>query len=63
MLRDTEEPWYRNFLVWLVIAIPALTVLGCAFTIFLAISNPDSLVTETDPGKYLQAEEPRKRSD
>lgn len=44
----TDEPWFRHRLVWLVIAIPALTVAGCALTIFLALSNPDQLVS--DPG-------------
>lgn len=46
-MREVEsnmEPWYRNPWVWLIIAIPGLTVIGCAFTIFLAITNPEILV-------------------
>jgi len=39
-----NEPWYRNHLVWLVIAIPSLTVLGCMLTIWLAVSHPETLV-------------------
>jgi hypothetical protein len=42
-----EEAWYRNPWVWLIIAIPSLTVAGCLFTIYLALSNPDHLVTDT----------------
>lgn len=48
------ESWTRNRMVWLVIAIPALTVAGCLLTIFLAISNPDRIVSDyklaTDTG-------------
>ena len=42
---DLQEPWYRNPWVWLIIAIPTLTVVGCAITIYLAISNPHILVS------------------
>ena len=41
-----KERWYRNRMVWLVIAIPSLTVAGCLLTIWLAISNPDTLVKD-----------------
>lgn len=50
--RDTA--WYRNGMVWLVIAIPALTVAGCLLTILLAISYPETIVSDyklrTDTG-------------
>lgn len=42
-----EEPWFRNPWVWLVIAIPALTVAGGMLTIFLAISNPHIMVNDS----------------
>ena len=38
--------WRRNPWVWLLIAIPAATVIGCMFTIYLAITNPDFLVSD-----------------
>lgn len=41
-----SSDWRRNPWVWLVIAIPAATVIGCAFTIYLAITNPDFLVSD-----------------
>ena len=41
------EDWRRNPWVWLVIAIPALTVIGCALTMYLAISNPHIMVDGT----------------
>ena len=45
-----SSDWRRNPWVWLLIAIPAATVIGCAFTIYLAITNPDFLVSdETQP--------------
>ena len=40
------EPWYKNQWVWLIIAIPSLTVIGCLFTIYLALSHPDHLVND-----------------
>jgi hypothetical protein len=43
-----REPWFRNPWVWLVIAIPALTVVGCMFTIYLALANPHILVSDDD---------------
>jgi hypothetical protein len=44
---NEQEPWHRNPWVWLVIAIPALTVAGCMLTLFLALTNPDYLVQDT----------------
>jgi hypothetical protein len=41
-----DEPWYRNPWVWLVIAIPALTVAGCIVTVILALTHPDYLVRD-----------------
>ncbi len=43
---SSGEPWYRHRIVWLVIAIPGLTVAGCLLTIYLAISNPETLVKD-----------------
>jgi hypothetical protein len=43
----TEEPWFRNPWVWLVIAIPALTVVGGLLTIYLAITNPHIMVSDS----------------
>ena len=39
-------PWYRHRILWLVIAIPTLTVAGCLLTIYLAISTPHQLVSD-----------------
>lgn len=41
---DSQEPWQRNPWVWLIIAIPALTVAGCLVTVYLALTRPDYLV-------------------
>ena len=46
-----EEPWYRNPWVWLLIAIPSLTVAGCMLTIYLAITNPHTVVSDS-PERY-----------
>jgi hypothetical protein len=44
---ERQESWHRNPWVWLLIAIPALTIAGCMLTIFLAITHPDYLVSDT----------------
>lgn len=41
-----NEPWWHNPWVWLIIAIPGLTIIGCMVTIYLAISRPVHLVTD-----------------
>ena len=46
---DNLEPWYRNPWVWLIIAIPSLTVAGCMLTIYLALTNPHILVSDEAP--------------
>ena len=46
-------PWYRHRILWLVIAIPALTVAGCMLTIYLAISTADQLVSDELSGGKL----------
>lgn len=52
-VRD-DEPWYRNGWVWLIIGIPAATIAGCLFTIYLAISNPDERVYDAAPSTSSQ---------
>lgn len=44
----SDQPAKRlsNRMLWLVIGIPALTVAGCLLTIFIAVSNPDELVSD-----------------
>ena len=46
MQQTDEQQWYRHRLVWLLIAIPGLTVIGCLLTIYLALSNPHTLVKD-----------------
>jgi hypothetical protein len=46
---DSREPWFRNPWVWLLIAIPSLTVAGCMLTIYLAVTNPHVVVSDTPP--------------
>jgi hypothetical protein len=40
------RPWFREPWVWVIIAFPAAAVVGCAITIWLAITRPDHLVIE-----------------
>lgn len=48
-VRDNAESWQRNPWVWLLIAIPTLTVVGCMLTIYLALSNPHIIVDGSAP--------------
>jgi len=48
-VRNNVESWQKNPWVWLLIAIPALTVAGCMLTIYLALSNPHIMVDNGAP--------------
>lgn len=52
-----DEPWHRNPWVWLLIAIPSLTVAGCLATLWLALANPDHLVGDYAAGPALPDED------
>lgn len=54
-----DQRWYTNHWVWLIIAIPGLTVVGCMLTVWLAISNPDVLVKDPVPGSTSATRTPR----
>ncbi len=49
------RPWYREPWVWLVIAFPSAAVIGCAITIWLALSNPDFLVVDDSEYRHIKA--------
>lgn len=44
--RNDARPWYREPLVWLLIAIPASAVVGGLITLALAIATNDGLVVD-----------------
>ena len=44
---ESSEHWHKNPWVWLLIAIPSLTVAGCALTIYLALTNPHTIVSDS----------------
>lgn len=41
------EPWYKYPLVWLLIFIPAMTLVGSGFTLYYAITSTQSPVIDT----------------
>jgi uncharacterized protein len=43
---ERPRPWYREPMVWLVIAIPALTVVGGLTTVVIAHYNSDTVVAD-----------------
>jgi hypothetical protein len=54
---DMQEtkPWYRHFWVWFIIALPAAAVAAGLFTLWLAVSNPDSLVISAEEYQQLRS--------
>ncbi len=44
MNTQTEQPWYRQFYPWMLIALPASAVIAGFVTLYLALTNPDTLV-------------------
>ena len=53
---DHNQPWYRQFWPWFIIALPASAVIASFFTLWLAISNPDHLVVDEDEYQQLRSE-------
>ena len=50
-----QRPWYREPWVWVLIAFPLLAVVGCAITIWLALSHPDYLVVDEQEYQQIEA--------
>jgi len=42
---DTK-PWHKQFWPWFLIALPAVVVVACFYTVYLALNNPLSIVKE-----------------
>ncbi len=49
------RPWYREPWVWLIIALPGITIVGCAITIWLALTRPDYRVVDEQGYQQLQS--------
>lgn len=50
------RPWYREPWPWVLIAIPALTIIACGITLWLALANPDYLVVDDDQYQAVKAD-------
>ena len=46
MSTTTPRPWYRQLWPWLLMLPPALSVVGGAVTYYLAVTRPESLVSQ-----------------
>jgi len=53
-----DDIWYRNPWVWLLIAIPALTVIGGSITLYLALAHPDTLLSDSAPSAAITSGTP-----
>ena len=47
-----NQPWFRQFWPWFIIALPTSAVIASFVSLWLAVSNPDYLVVTDD--EYLQ---------
>jgi len=55
-IRAEIRPWYREPWPWVLIAIPLLTVIASAITLWLAVSRPDYLVIGPEDYQDLKSE-------
>lgn len=50
-----NEPWYRQFWPWFIIALPASAVIASFITLWLAVSNPITLVVNDEEYRELNS--------
>lgn len=43
---DNPGPWYKQFWLWFVLAIPAITIVWCIFMITVAVSSQGAMVND-----------------
>ncbi|MCF6226220.1 MAG: FixH family protein [Xanthomonadales bacterium] len=51
-----DEPWYKQFWPWFIMALPMIAVIASISTLVIAIKNPDYLVVEKSDYKNISAE-------
>lgn len=51
---ESEQPWFRHPMVWLVILFPSLAVVGGIITIVIALNTEDGLVVDNYYKKGLE---------
>ena len=50
-----NEPWYRQFWPWFIIALPVSAVIASFITLWLAVSNPVTLVVNDEEYRELNS--------
>ena len=50
-----DQPWYRQFWPWFIIALPASAVVAGLLTLWIAMSNPDYLVIDDEEYSRLRS--------
>ena len=48
----TQTPWYREPWPWILMAGPAIVVVAGAFTMTLAFTTADEIVSDATPAKH-----------
>lgn len=51
-----NQPWYRQFWPWFIIALPTSAVIASFISLWLAVSNPDYLVVDEQEYQQLRSE-------
>lgn len=49
MDNNQAQPWWKFGHAWLIVAGPAVVVVASFITLYLAISNPDPVITDRGP--------------
>ena len=48
-------PWYRYPWPWVAIGIPAVAVVGGLFTLYLAVTNPDPVIVDSEQYREIRS--------
>ena len=53
VVRRDDKPWYKQFWPWFIISFPAASVVASLALLWVAISNPDSVVPNEHENRFL----------
>jgi hypothetical protein len=55
-VKGQNLPWYKQFWPWFIIALPASAVIASFISLWLAVSNPETLVVTENEYRQLKSE-------
>lgn len=42
-----DQPWYQNYMVWMIILLPATVVVAGLMTVYIAMQNAPQVIDQT----------------